>query len=484
MPRPPEGPKLRPNPKRRGTFYIYWTDPATGRSREHSTGTGDQGRAVEYFAGWLARQGNSIGAAWTGPRRASEVPVIDVLRLYAREHVADKVADKVRPAYAIAALAGWWTGHCDTVLPQTCRAYARERGAGAGTVRYELSMLRAALGFAHDNGKLVENCRRHVELPPGNPGRDRWLSRSEAARLLWESRRDRLARGHLPLFILIALATGARPAAIFDLRWTQVDFTNNRVDFNPPGRQRTSKGRPIISIPRRLRWFLLRAHARASSPYVLSYGRRQKLTTVKDSFRNARTRAGLGDDVIPYVLRHTCACWLAQAGVDLCWNCRCDCGVDVVVLAENLRAGLSKSCGCYRAEFLRSVSVRHGHTLGGRNSPERQSWRGMKDRCTNPNHMGYRRYGGRGITVCERWLNSFENFYADMGLRPPGTSLDRWPDPDGNYEPGNCRWATAQEQQAVRRPPLLTALLVTASLPNRCPTRSMKRISPLPSWHG
>lgn len=237
--------------------------------------------------------------------------------MYAREHVAsDKVVDKERPAYAIAALAAWWDGHCDTVLPQTCRAYTRGRQAGTGTARYELAVLRAALGFAHDNGKLVEDCRKRVEVPPGQPGRDRWLTRSEAAALLWESRRDRLARHHLPLFIQIALRTGARPAAIFDLRWTQIDFQNNRIDFNPPGRARTSKGRPIISIPRRLRWFLLRAHARASSPYVLSYAGR-KLTTVKDSFRNARLRAGLGDDVVPYTLRHTAGTWLAQAGVDL-----------------------------------------------------------------------------------------------------------------------------------------------------------------------
>jgi hypothetical protein len=87
MPRPPEGPKLRPNPKRGGTFYIYWTDPTTGRSREHSTGAGDQGRAVEYFAQWLARQGADGRVHWTGPRRSDEVPIADVLRMYAHEHV-------------------------------------------------------------------------------------------------------------------------------------------------------------------------------------------------------------------------------------------------------------------------------------------------------------------------------------------------------------------------------------------------------------
>lgn len=102
-------------------------------------------------------------------------------------------------------------------------------------------------------------------------------------------------------------------------------------------------------------------------------------------------------------------------------------------------------------------------------TPTQRSWDRMKQRCNDPNRREYPRYGGAGITVCERWNNSFEAFLEDMGERPPGMTLDRYPDPHGNYEPGNCRWATwPQQGRNKRTTPMYTAFGKTQSLPDWC----------------
>lgn len=127
------------------------------------------------------------------------------------------------------------------------------------------------------------------------------------------------------------------------------------------------------------------------------------------------------------------------------WQFQCDCGVVVERLLGNVRQGYTGSCGCLGLEALVARSVSHGATRGGKPSPEWKAWKGMRDRCLVPTHAAYSRYGGRGITVCEQWKESFESFLADMGPRPPGLTLDRV-DNDRGYEPGNCRWATTADQ--------------------------------------
>lgn len=134
------------------------------------------------------------------------------------------------------------------------------------------------------------------------------------------------------------------------------------------------------------------------------------------------------------------------------WNCRCECGNKKVILAPSLKSGATTSCGCHNIQKIKERFTTHGHKVQSRKgTPEYRSWASMMTRCKNENSEKYEYYGGRGITVCERW-NDFANFFADMGKRPDGRySLDRI-DVNGNYEPSNCRWASLNTQRRNIRP--------------------------------
>lgn len=130
------------------------------------------------------------------------------------------------------------------------------------------------------------------------------------------------------------------------------------------------------------------------------------------------------------------------------WKCRCVCGNITIVNRGALIAGNTKSCGCK----MRELHTTHGHCGG--NTPDGSAtyacWRAMKHRCLNPANKHYKDYGGRGISVCDRWLSSFENFLQDMGVKPDGMSIDRIKNEFGYYKE-NCQWVRLVDQQSNRR---------------------------------
>jgi integrase len=331
MSRRPSGPRLKPRHEPGYTepvYTIFWTE--NGRTRKKSTGETDLGRAQAAFAEWLGERRRASGAGSSDP---AQVRVADVLADYAAEH-GPEVASPATLAYAVEPMAhffaddtmatlstgrvkaywAWRRKHSIKTLPDETTIVV-QRGAADGTIIRELGgALRPAIQHAIEQRRLQRGSY-YVPVPPRPRGRDYWISRAEAARLLWETRRDKRSRLHLPLYAMIALRTGQRRGAILDLTWKQVDLVRGLIDFNPPGRAQTKKRRPVIPVPRSLLAALRRAQKRASSEYVIAY-RGEKVADVKTGFNSAAQRAGI-PDCTSHVLRHTAGTWMAQAGVPL-----------------------------------------------------------------------------------------------------------------------------------------------------------------------
>lgn len=318
MPRPNTGPKLKWI-EGRPSFYITWFE--RGRERLRSTGTASRVEAEAALASFIGERHRGAG-----PRDPGEVLISDVLTLYATDHAPTRAAPE-RIAYAIDALLSFWEGkNVASITKRSCRDYAKARGVAPGTVRRELGTLTAALNFAAGEKMLRREQLPFVELPEKPEGKDRWLTRNEAARLLNAARNARAdVRLYLPLFILLGLYTGARKEAILTLKWPQIDLEKRRINF-AKGARKTNKGRAHIPIPDRLMPFLRSAWKRRASDIgnvvhdkgkpIIDIGGAWDGESVQGSFGRACKRAGLVG-ITPHTLRHTCGTWMAQRGVDL-----------------------------------------------------------------------------------------------------------------------------------------------------------------------
>ncbi len=258
MPRPNTGPRLK-SIDGRPSLYIVWFEQ--GRERLRSTGTAQRGEAEAVLGEFIRERQRELG---TGPRDPGQIYVGEALDLYVREH-APTTADPKRIAYAVQALAPFWGDRpISDITKRRCRDYRRARGVSDGTLRRELGTLTAALNFAAGENMLRKRDVPTVELPEKPEGKERWLTRHEAARLLNSARNARAdVRLYLPLFIMLGLYTGARKTAILTLRWPQVDLERGRIDF-AKGARKSNKGRAHIPIPDRLMPFLRSAWRRRS----------------------------------------------------------------------------------------------------------------------------------------------------------------------------------------------------------------------------
>ena len=310
MPKRSDGPRLHWR-EDVGVWEIVWYEKR--RKVRKSTGTTDHAEAARKLAEHIA--GSLSDPSVIGPQKPDERLISDMLADYVLEH-GPHVVGKETLAFSVKALLPFWGDkRVRDIREGTCRAFVKFRekqGAGPQTAGRNLSVLKASIKHDYDAGRLTEMvpCWR----PPVPESKDRWLTRGEAAKLILAARRDPRSRWHLTLFILLALYTAGRKEAILSLRWPQVDLTRRLIDLNPEGRERTSKGRPMLPIPSRLLTFLRYARRRGSDLGPVLHYNGRPIGDIKKGFATACKDAGL-DDVTPHTLRHTAASWMTQRGV-------------------------------------------------------------------------------------------------------------------------------------------------------------------------
>lgn len=311
--------------KYKGRYYIYYRDK--NRSQRVSTRTDDLAIATARFKGWQDTSKINF--------EVEKDPTVGrCLDLWFNDWVKDRMITEKRYNSIINNLKAYFGNmHVSQVQRQHSKKYIEMRANGligqcpaaSGTIRNELQRLRACFRFMMERvepkeQRLHTDVIPYVELPPPSPPRDRVLDEEEVS-LLREICPNLILNGsgrtpsnrvsRIGRFIMIAMETAQRKAAILELTWDRVDFERNRIDFNPKGRQQTKKKRPTVSMSPRLREALLRAKEEAISDYVLD-----KKTEVYEAVVSFGKSIGI-DDLNPHVFRHTWATRAVMRGVDL-----------------------------------------------------------------------------------------------------------------------------------------------------------------------
>lgn len=307
MPRKSTGPRLEWR-KERNVYEIVWFE--RGSRRRQSTGTSDAGEAQAFYHAFLASK-----PADNRPSHPDARFIGDVLAAYAQERGKDMTGRGLMVMLdAVKSLLPFWGDkQASTINERTCKLYIQSRGTKTtASPRRELAYLKAALNYDWECGRLLQKIP--VWLPSPNKPRDRWLTRSEVARLLKAARKG-LARDYLPLFILMALYTGARKTALLSMRWPQVNFPQRLIKLDSGGIV-TNKRHATIPIPNRLMTFLKYARKRGTDLSPVIHAHQAPIKDIKKGFAAACKKAGL-ENVSPHTLRHTAASWMVQAGVPL-----------------------------------------------------------------------------------------------------------------------------------------------------------------------
>lgn len=319
MARPRKPPRLDQDAKT-GQWQILYHDGA--RDRRRRTGTSSQREAEAQFRAFLTERSRPERRGLQEPH---EVMVGDLLAIYADEKAAGGPSAKTI-AIHIGYLADFFGDILvSSITPATIKGYCEARrckkiGAddpvrraamkspGDSTLRRELVTLVAAMGYAVKNNRLTR--APIIALPPSAPRRDRWCTPEEVLRLLEATKGPQ--RAHLRMFILLALATAGRRAALTEMRWVQVDLVNGEINLNPPGRAQTTKGRPRVPLDPWMLEALQAQQQQARTPFVIEF-KGERVLSIAKGFRSLAASAGM-PDITPHVLRHTVGTWAAQAG--------------------------------------------------------------------------------------------------------------------------------------------------------------------------